>query len=150
MIRQMNSLITLYGKKEGFEKAWLLDRYSQGKRASMMGVSGSILNHKTRIIVLLSGTKTALWHQTLLRFYKDLDNNDNQIIKRKTEKIIPPPSIVSNANSQIEEMYSSQERPIVNALNDENKVLIFLLFLKFTSTSIMLPQLLKILYSIIV
>lgn len=114
--------------KEGrLRKGMVVGSVQSGKTASMMGVSGSILNHRTRIIVLLSGTKTALWHQTLLRFYKDLDNNDNPIIKRKTRKIIPPPSIVSNANSQIEEMYSSQERPIVNALNDENKVLIFII-----------------------
>jgi len=114
--------------KDGrLRKGMVVGSVQSGKTASMMGVSGSILDHKTRIIVLLSGTKTALWHQTLLRFYKDLDNSGDQIIKRKTRKIIPPPSIVNNANSQIEEMYSSQERPIINALNDENKVLIFII-----------------------
>ena len=114
--------------KEGrLRKGMVVGSVQSGKTASMMGVSGSILDHKTRIIVLLSGTKTALWHQTLLRFYKDLDNSDNEFLKRKTRKIIPTPSIVNNAKSQIEEMYSSQERLIVNALNDENKVLIFII-----------------------
>ena len=114
--------------KDGrLRKGMVVGSVQSGKTASMMGLSGSILDHKTRIIVLLSGTKTALWHQTLLRFYKDLDNNDNKKIKRKTRKIIPPPSVVNNTSSQIEEMYSSQERPIVDALNDENKVLIFII-----------------------
>ena len=68
-------------------KGMVVGSVQSGKTASMMGVSGSILDHKTRIIVLLSGTKTALWHQTLLRFYKDLDNNENDFLKRKQEQL---------------------------------------------------------------
>ena len=82
--------------KDGrLRKGMVVGSVQSGKTASMMGVSGSILDHKTRIIVLLSGTKTALWHQTLLRFYKDLDNSDNEFLKRKTRKIIPTPTIVN-------------------------------------------------------
>lgn len=108
-------------------KGMVVGSVQSGKTASMMGVSGSILNHKTRLVVLLSGTKTALWHQTLLRFYEDLDNSNNKILKRKTRIIIPTPDIVNYSNSQIEEMYSSQERPITDAINDRNRVVIFII-----------------------
>jgi hypothetical protein len=108
-------------------KGMVVGSVQSGKTASMMGVTGSIVDHKTKIVVLLSGTKTALWHQTLLRVYKDLDNNEDNMIKRKTRKIIPPASIAKTAGSQIEAMYSGQEATIVSTLNDDNKVLILVI-----------------------
>ena len=70
MIRQMNSLITLYGKKEGSRKGMVVGIGTVRENKLTMGVSGSILNHKTRIIVLLSGTKTALGTKPCLGFTK--------------------------------------------------------------------------------
>ena len=106
-------------------KGMVVGSIQSGKTASMLGVIGNVLDNGTKIIVLLSGTKVALWHQTLIRLYGDLDNHPSKKVKSKSRLILPRESIVSSNTGEIN--YSSQEKSISDCLSKENKSLIFVI-----------------------
>lgn len=105
-------------------KGMVVGSIQSGKTASMMGVIGKCLDKGTQIIVLLSGTKTSLWHQTLLRFYDELDRIENRKIRSKLRLILPRKYIVNTEHSI---NYSSQEKSIRDTLNKTDKCLIFVI-----------------------
>ena len=80
-------------------KGMVVGSIQSGKTASMLGVIGKCLEKGTKIVVLLSGTKTSLWHQTLLRFYDELDNIADMRLKSKLRCILPRRYIVNTAHN---------------------------------------------------
>ena len=84
-----------------------------------MGVIGKCLDKGTQIIVLLSGTKTSLWHQTLLRFYDELDSIEDRKLRSRLRLILPRKYIVNSDHSVT--FYSSQESRIRQTLDKKGK-----------------------------
>ena len=105
-------------------KGMVVGSIQSGKTASMMGVIGKCLDQETKIIVLLSGTKTSLWHQTLLRFYDELDLIENRKLSSKLRLILPREYVV---NSLPTITYSNQEKSIRDTLSKTGKCLIFVI-----------------------
>jgi len=106
-------------------KGMVVGSIQSGKTASMLGVIANVLDHETKIIILLSGTKVALWHQTLLRLYGDLDTHHSKKIKSKSRLILPKRNVASTNSSEIN--YSSQEKIISESLTKSKKSLIFVI-----------------------
>ncbi|MDC1420243.1 hypothetical protein N8653_05960 [Euryarchaeota archaeon] len=114
--------------KGRLRKGMVVGSVQSGKTASMLGVIGKCIDESTKIVVLLSGTKISLWHQTLLRLYGDLDNQNSGIRKTKSRLILPNKNIVNLDKSSKEKIFiSTQQKQITQSLNDPNKVLIFII-----------------------
>ena len=117
----------IWGKGR-LRKGMVIGSVQSGKTASMMGVIGKTVDESTKIVVLLSGTKISLWHQTLLRVYNDLDNQKDRQMKSDIRLIIPTKNITKIDKSDRDKIYySSQEKSIRQALNESGKVLIFII-----------------------
>lgn len=92
-----------------------------GKTASMLGVSAKCLDNGIDIVILLSGTRTALWKQTFQRLVSQLDNPELGPLRRV---LVPNPKRPMNRPSQdLKQLYSlssgaartalEQKRPII-------------------------------------
>ena len=103
-------------------KGMVVGSIQSGKTASMMGVIGNCLDNNTKIIILLSGTKISLWHQTLVRIYEELDSEDKY--KAKIRFLYPKMNVI---NKQTNIDYSTQEHTIRKSLEKEGKVLLFVI-----------------------
>ena len=106
-------------------KGMVVGSIQSGKTASMMGVIGKCLDKGTQIIVLLSGTKTSLWHQTLLRFYDELDCIEDRKLRSRSRLILPRKHIVNSDPSA--NFYATQEKTIRETLEKNGKCLIFVI-----------------------
>ncbi len=115
---------SVWGKGR-LRKGMVVGSIQSGKTASMMGVIGKCLDKGTQIIVLLSGTKTSLWHQTLLRFYDELDCIEDRKLRSRLRLILPRKYIVNSDHSVT--FYSSQESRIRQTLEKKDKCLIFVI-----------------------
>ena len=126
----INESVLLYDN----DKVWPDGRLRKGmvvgsdtirKTASMMGVIGNCLDNGTRVVVLLSGTKTSLWHQTLSRVYDELDIRQSSMKKSKIRLMLPRLYVKDRAVSKID--YDTQLHSIKSSLEDDDKVLVFII-----------------------
>ncbi len=70
-----------------------------GKTASMLAVSARLLDRGLDILVVLAGTRIALWRQTYERLLEQLDGTDRETFRarRKQRLIIPHPEVLLDA-----------------------------------------------------
>lgn len=62
-----------------------------GKTASMLAVSARLLDRGLDIIIILAGTRIALWRQTYERLLRDLDGTTTETFRtRKRERLLIP------------------------------------------------------------
>lgn len=109
-------------------KGMVIGSVQSGKTASMMGIIAKTIDESTKIVVLLSGTKVSLWHQTLLRVYKDLDNEEDNKTKRQIRLILPTKNITKIDQTDRNKIhYSTQQKNICQALEKSDKVLLFII-----------------------
>lgn len=66
-----------------------------GKTASMIGVATKALDHGVNIIVILAGTRVALWRQTYERILSQLDGWDESLDRERRQKrvLLPLPGV---------------------------------------------------------
>jgi len=125
----INQSITMYEDKNVWStgrlrKGMVVGSIQSGKTASMMGVIGNCLDKGTKIVILLSGTKISLWHQTLIRVYDELDSKASNKVKSKIRLLMPKLYVTDNDTS-ID--YSSQEHSIKSSIDKNEKVLLFVI-----------------------
>jgi len=73
-----------------------------GKTASMLAVSARLLDRGLDILIVLAGTRIALWRQTYERLLHDLDGTDGTTFKsrRKQRLLIPHPASLLDAEAR--------------------------------------------------
>src|SRR5690606_38833325 len=66
-----------------------------GKTASMLGVAAKSMDAGVDVVVVLAGTRVALWRQTISRTLRQLDGwsptSDGE--RRRARLFLPPPSL---------------------------------------------------------
>lgn len=67
-----------------------------GKTASMLGVAALSLDAGVDMIVVLAGTRIALWQQSLNRLLDQLDASDEGIAERSQRRILVPDPVAMN------------------------------------------------------
>jgi len=72
-----------------------------GKTASMFGVTAMALDRGVNVVVILTGTRTSLWHQTYERLTEQLDGGDDGVAKATRRLLCPAPGValVGTTNS---------------------------------------------------
>jgi hypothetical protein len=108
------------GNAEGPDLVWPATRHRRGvvmgavqsgKTASMLGVGARALDNGVTIIVVLAGTRVALWRQTYERLTKQLDRSDSesQVLRADERILVPPPSLMADdengARSRPQDLY---------------------------------------------
>lgn len=94
----------VYGAGEAGDRAWPASRVRRGlvmgsvqsgKTASMLGSIALALDRGVDVVVVLAGTRTSLWQQTLERLEAQLDSGENVAAKQRRRVLLPrtPPSI---------------------------------------------------------
>lgn len=73
-----------------------------GKTASMLAVSARLLDRGLDILIVLAGTRIALWRQTYERLLRDLDGttSDSFRTRKKQRLLIPHPASLLEATSR--------------------------------------------------
>ena len=98
-----------------------------GKTASMLGVSAIALDRAVDVVVILSGTRTALWRQTAQRALKQLDrwSPDADRRRRLSRLVIPQPSDLMGRGSVsgLRDLYFAEPSRIRRNLEKRRAVL---------------------------
>jgi hypothetical protein len=80
-----------------------------GKTASLMAVTAKALDSGIQIVVVLGGTRTALWQQTYGRLLEQLDGwtNESDQLRRTRRLLLPTPQIMVDAagTSELASLY---------------------------------------------
>lgn len=84
-----------------------------GKTASLIAVIAKALDRKVNIVVILGGTRTALWRQTYERVVSQLDQwcEDNDADRRAERILLPSPSVFLSSETSIDLEYLYFETP---------------------------------------
>lgn len=93
-----------------------------GKTASLMAVMAKALDHGVDAIVVLAGTRTALWQQTLARLVSQLDTLENAWSRRV---LIPSRAILDRDAPSLDlgTLYALQRPRVKKALQDETPII---------------------------
>lgn len=86
-----------------------------GKTASMLGITAMALDAKIDIVILLSGTRVALWRQTFDRLVKQLNPSSR-------DHLFPCPALIEDGNSRISDWYQMHSARARRALNDQEPI----------------------------
>ena len=72
-----------------------------GKTASLVAVTTKALDRGVNVVVILAGTRIALWRQTYTRILKQLDgwNESNDQERRKQRVLLPLPAVIGVAGT---------------------------------------------------
>ena len=92
-----------------------------GKTASMLAVAARLLDQGTDILVVLAGTRIALWQQTLERLLRQLDGTtaETRRSRRSQRFFMPAPEAVLSAERARPRDYVKQaERSLLRSLKD--------------------------------
>ncbi|WP_296506840.1 hypothetical protein [Rhodoferax sp.] len=84
-----------------------------GKTASLIAVIAKALDSKVDIVVILGGTRTALWRQTYERVVFQLDqwNEENDTDRRSERILVPSPSVLLSSENFVDLEYLYFETP---------------------------------------
>jgi hypothetical protein len=98
-----------------------------GKTASMLGVAAKLLDRGVDILVLLSGTRVALWLQTYERMLADLDGSTfSTAWKKKGRVLVPDPYDVLGEEARLNPQgYLNGKRAAVRKAASAGEPLIF-------------------------
>lgn len=93
-----------------------------GKTASMLGSIALALDREVDVVVVLAGTRTSLWQQTLERLEAQLDGGDNTAAKQRRRVLLPrtPPSI----GAALDERYRLAAPRVERALNKGQPIVV--------------------------
>lgn len=74
-----------------------------GKTASMLAVAAACLDRSVDVVVLLTGTRTALWRQTAQRTLSELDGwNEARDSDRRLHRVfLPAPRLINDDNAPV-------------------------------------------------
>lgn len=93
-----------------------------GKTASLLAVTAKALDNGVDIIVILAGTRTALWRQTYERVISQLDgwSLTNDHVRRKQRVILPSPALMLEGAviPDLENLYFESPNRIKKMLSD--------------------------------
>jgi hypothetical protein len=78
-----------------------------GKTASLVAVTAKALDRGVNIVVILGGTRIALWRQTYERVISQLDGWSEMVdSERRTQRVLlPPPTIVTGSSLELDGLY---------------------------------------------
>lgn len=78
-----------------------------GKTASLVAVTAKALDRGVNIVVILGGTRIALWRQTYERVISQLDGWSEMVdSERRTKRVLlPPPAIVTGSSLELDGLY---------------------------------------------
>ena len=81
---------------ERLRRGLVVGSIQSGKTASMLGVTAASLDMGTDVVVLLTGTRTALWLQTAVRTLRQLDlwTPECDAERRQRRVLVPDPSLI--------------------------------------------------------
>lgn len=95
----------------------------------MFGVMAQALDAGADMIVVLSGTRLALWSQTFDRFASQLDSAESEGERRRRRILIPsgPGALSPEAGPSISRLYAVQRPAVVDALDEGRPMISFVL-----------------------
>lgn len=85
-------------------KGLVMGAVQSGKTASLVAVVTKALDAGVDIVVVLAGTRIALWHQTYLRILNQLDqwSEETDSARRSQRVLLPPPLLAATSTGSID------------------------------------------------
>ena len=91
-----------------------------GKTASMLGVTAMALDAQVDIVILLSGTRVALWRQTFDRLVAQLRPSSR-------DHVFPSPALVKDGNSRISDWFQINSARARRALSERHPIVMIVM-----------------------
>lgn len=107
-------------------KGLVMGAVQSGKTASMFGVAAQSLDAGVDVIVVLAGTRTALWQQTYARLTHQLMGRDGYEAPNGRALLLPSPASVRGAqpSPQLADLYRVNRAHLRRAVGDRQPIVI--------------------------
>ena len=110
------------GRPGSSESSWPAERLRRGlvvgsvqsgKTSSMLSVTAACLDEQVDVVVILTGTRTALWRQTAERTLEQLDcwSPEKNSALRRQRMLIPKPELIQRVQDGVELKHLYYENP---------------------------------------